>query len=181
MHWKPSYTTRTLVVYYTSEYEIPLGESVRKRTLVAASRGPQLRAPHEGWTFPLHGLTFLFWNICVTARRPLQAMLHCGGSTSQATPPTYITRTLYDLPFPPPSMVVSRVELPPLYNPSDPFSVHHSYTLRLTKLYASTRSKGRIPSPGRFATSSVGVLGVPGAKTQRTRSPAKGSSLQRLV
>ena len=40
--------------------KIPLGESVRKRTLVAASRGPQKQAPREGWTFPLHGPTFLF-------------------------------------------------------------------------------------------------------------------------
>ena len=63
---KARYTTRTQGVYYTSEYETPLGESVRKRTLVAASRGPQTRAPPEGWTFPLHGPTFLFRKYRVT-------------------------------------------------------------------------------------------------------------------
>ena len=58
-------STRTQGKLYL-EYETPLGESVRKRTLVAASRGPQTRAPPEGWTFPLHGPTFLFRKYDVT-------------------------------------------------------------------------------------------------------------------
>ena len=50
--------------------KIPLGESVRKRTLVAASRGPPIRALHKGWTVPLHGLAFLVWKQNETAQGP---------------------------------------------------------------------------------------------------------------
>ena len=50
--------------------KIPLGESVRKRTLVAASRGPQRRARSKGWTVRLHGLAFLVWKQSETDQGP---------------------------------------------------------------------------------------------------------------